>query len=401
MKDIDLVITPRDPLLFRDGRPFGQAGVAQTGGLNWPRPGTIAGMLRTFVGYSRDRDYFAAGPQKENHINKIKKVGLGLFLPALKTHKGMEICLPAPTDAVAFLPKNMEHIEKRSLNIKALVPKDLNYGEGTDISWSNWLYPWIEEHEKPQQMPPFWRWNHYKEWLINNKLDLPVTGILPDDLGPGEPVIDERTHVCIDKESGTAVDSRIFNTSGCSFRHEMKIVAQVKMDDTDTPAGLDMALLGGDRRMVHIEWGQDIVTWPRLPEKIGEGVKGLRLVLATPGMFEGGWAPSWLLKSLEEDSWETVPGTEIRLRLRSACIPHFLPSHGWDMTKGKFGAPKPMRKMIKAGAVFFVQVHEDTDPKKAAEILWSTSLCEDKQDVSDGFGRILVGNWQQVTETTK
>ena len=401
MKDIDLVIAPRDPLLFRDGRPFGQAGVAQTRGLDWPRPGTIVGMLRTFIGFSRDRDYFATGPQKENHINKIKKVGLGLFLPVLNTHNGMEICLPAPTDAVALLPKNMEHVEKGPLNIKALVPKDLNYGEGTDISWANWLYPWIEDHEKPQQMPPFWRWNHYKEWLINNKLDLPVTGILPDDLGPGEPVIDEHTHVCIDKESGTAVDSRIFNTSGCSFRHEMQIVAQVKIDDTDTPAELDMALLGGDRRMVHIEWGQDIVTWPRLPEKIGKGVRGLRLVLATPGMFEGGWAPSWLLKSLEEDSWETVPGTEIRLRLRSACIPHFLPSHGWNMAKGKFGAPKPMRKMIKAGAVYFVQVHGDTDPKKAAEILWNTSLCEDKQDVLDGFGRILVGNWQQVTETKK
>ena len=71
------------------------------------------------------------------------------------------------------------------------------------------------------------------------------------------------------------------------------------------------------------------------------------------------------------------------------------------MGKGKFGAPKPMRKEVKAGAVYFVEVHGDTDPKKAAEILWNSSLCEDKQDALDGFGRILVGNWQQVTETKK
>ena len=401
MKDIDFVITPRDPILFRDGRPFGQAGVAQAGGLSWPRPGTIAGMVRTFVGFSRDRDYFANGPQKEGHINKIKQVGLGLFLPALlDIHREMEICLPAPVDAVAFLPGDKEYeedAEKKPLAIKALTPKNLDPGEGTDISWSNWLYAWMDEQEKPQQMPSFWRWTHYKKWLVSNKLDLPETGIFSDDLGPGEPETDERTHVCIDEKSGTAVDSMIFNTRGCSFSPETQIVVQVKTDDTDNLAELDMALLGGDRRMVHVEWGQDIVAWPQLPQEVGKDGGRLRLILATPGMFEGGWAPSWLLRSLEGDNlWGTIPDTKIRLRLCSACVPRFIPSHGWDMAKGRFGAPKPMRKMVKAGAVYFVQVHGDTDTKEAAEILWNTSLCEDEQDALDGFGRILVGNWPQI-----
>ena len=393
MKDIDVVITPRDPLLFRDGRPFGQPGVAQTGGLKWPRPSTLAGMVRTFVGFSSDEDYFADGPQRGDHIKAIRQVGLGLFLPALGTGEGLGLCLPVPADAVAFSPSNMRHVADKPLNIKALIPKELDAGEGTDISWPNWLYPWMDEQEKPQQMP-LWHWEHYEKWLVSNSLDLPDGCILSSDLGLGEQETEERTHVCIDGASGTAAESLIFVTRGCGFSPETRIVAQVQTDNEYTPAELDMASLGGDRRLVQVNWGQNLVPWPQLPKEVGKNVRGLRLILATPGMFEGGWAPSWLLASLENNSWERVPNTEIRLRLCSACVPRFVPSHGWDMARDKFGAPKPMRKAVPAGAVYFVEAHEETDLKKVAETLWNTSLCEDRQDALDGFGRILVGNWR-------
>jgi CRISPR-associated protein Cmr3 len=62
------------------------------------------------------------------------------------------------------------------------------------------------------------------------------------------------------------------------------------------------------------------------------------------------------------------------------------------MTIGKDGAPKPMRKMVQAGAVYFVET-DAADTTAAAASLWNISLCENEQARRDGFGRILVGNW--------
>ena len=386
MREIDLVVTPRDPLILRDGRPFGQVGTPQTGALNWPRPGTLMGMARTYLGRLRKADFFENGDEKWANIEAIRQIGLEWYLPGeISPERGKaEIFLPAPADAVLFPADN----RKEALEIVRMKPREVSSSEGTDLDWPGWEFPWLERDGKPaRETPAFWRWSYFKAWMNNGKLDAMTAG----ELGPAAPEREERTHVTISPETGSAEDSRLFTTLGARFAKNAVIAARLSVGAEDDLPKRDIAALGGDRRPAFVEWGADQVQWPTPPEKLDPG-RGLRLFLITPGIFEKGWLPSFLAET-RGGNFREVPETKVRLRLRSACVPRWQPGHGWDMTIGKDGAPKPMRKMVPAGAVYFVEV--DGDREEAMRTLWNRSLCEAEQDRRDGLGRVLAGNWPE------
>jgi len=389
MRSSNLIITPRDPLLFRDGRPFGPAGVAYSGGLKWPRYGTLAGMLRTYIGLATDSDYFG-GDNKKN-VEEVLKISIGLCLPGTSIEDDT-IYLPAPADAVAYPSDDKEN--NKLLLIKRLEPRTIAKDEGTDIEWENFQYPWIEEQEKPKEMPEFWRWSAYLNWLIYGSVMESGRHIdIEEIIFKEPPVVEKRTHVCINKKTGSALDSSIYITENYDYSSDLRFFVQADIPKSFNIPQRDMAVLGGERRLVHIDCKEDF-KWPtELPEEIGHNGQGLRLILVSPGLFKDGWLPSMLMESLKNGKWSKFFNTDILIRLRSACIPNFVPCHGWDMTKGKFGAPKPMRKMVPAGSVYFIEVEDESRMKEVAQKLWNTSLCEDEQDRRDGLGRVLVGNW--------
>lgn len=390
MKRADLVIALRDPMVFRDGRPFGQAGTPQTGTLNWPRPGTVLGMARTYLGVLRSPDYF--GTETQSPIDSVKQISMEWFLPVVSAPQRFTVCPPAPADAVVFDAESRDG--KKRFDVLPVRPLSMAPEEGTDLPWKDWAIPWIAERRKPDKTaPPFWHWDQMKEWLVTGRID---KGVFPESLGIGSPATEERTHVCIDPASGAAAESRLFTTMGLRFDENLFIGAKFQMEDADQPPPRDVAALGGDRRPAYLTWGEKLVDWPEAPPDLGKA-DGLRLVLITPGLFAGGWAPDWLTPSLETGTFVKVPDTDIRIRLRSACVPRWAAHHGWDMTIGKKGAPKPMRKMVVQGAVYFVEPEPGIDATIAARILWNRSLCEDEQDRRDGFGRVLVGNWRIET----
>lgn len=386
MQPIDLIINPRDPVILRDGRPFGQSGTPQTGSLRWPRPGTVMGMARTYLGRLRDPAFFAAVAPAPSPSEVVKRLALEWYLPAFRTNEAAQPCLPAPADAVAFPDASSDEL----LAVHALAPLELKHGQGTDLPWKNWLYPWLDDERKPAKNAPlFWKWQHYSAWLENGRFTVSLDR---DVLGVVAPVVEERTHVCIEPASGSAAESRLFTTLGLRFPDEIVLAARLHLEDSDTPPPCDVATLGGDRRVVFLEWGPHLIDWPSLPEGIGTGT-GLRLILITPGLFEGGWAPGALKSTLSGDAFAEIGDTGIKGKLRSACIPRWQPHHGWDMAIGKDGAPKPMRKLAPAGSVYFMELEPGTDVRKAAQALWNASLCRDEQNRRDGFGRVLVGNW--------
>lgn len=385
MKEIDLVITPRDPIILRDGRPFGEAGTSQSGHLNWPRPGTVIGMVRTVIGTLRDSEFFNS--RDSNHISEIRQIALKQYLPAQKDSKEYySVYIPAPADAVAFsFDEDDERIE-----FKPMLPSSLRKEmEGTDIPWKNYQYAWLEDLRKPlKNVPLFWKWEYFRQWLLNENLPAPV---LPEEIGLMPPQSEDRTHLAIETDTGAAAEAKLFTTLGVRFKEGTVIATRIFISKLDRLPHMDIANLGGDRRPVFLEWGKRLVDWPLPPEGIGK-TNWLRLVLITPGIFNGGWAPDWLVGTIETGKYFQIPGTEFKVRLRSACIPQWLPCHGWDMSMGKEGAPKPMRKMVPAGAVYFVET-DAADPSAVASSLWNVSLCENEQDQKDGFGRVLVGNW--------
>lgn len=394
MKPTDLLITPRDPMVLRDGRPFGESGVPQAGTFHWPRPGTVIGMIRTYVGSLRDPGYFLkVDPQVYGaHVEEIRRIGMEWYLPVVQRAEKRHVCLPAPADSVPFPAEGAEGL----LDIKALLPRDAAPGEGTDLPWPRWGYPQIKEDvRKPEKGAPiFWRWERMREWLIHGNLSGNGSGIDPEGLGISPTQSEERTHVCIDPETGAAAESRLFTTLGLRFAENVRLGVRVRVEEKDVLPDRDMYTLGGDRRPVFLRWGEHLLDWPSLPRGIGDGT-GLRLLLITPGLFDGGWAPRWLIRSAETGKFVEMPETGIAMRLCSACVRRWEPCHGWDMTVGKKGGPKPLQKTAPAGSVYFVELEKGSDGKTAVQALWNRSLCTAKAHRNDGMGRILVGNWHR------
>jgi len=86
----------------------------------------------------------------------------------------------------------------------------------------------------------------------------------------------------------------------------------------------------------------------------------------------------------------------VKLNLVSACTGRWKPISGWSLEKGRRG-PKPIRRLVPAGSVYFFEVLEG-DASALAKNLWLRSVCDDEQDRRDGFGLALWGIWDYADE---
>src|SRR5262245_27015821 len=96
------IIEPRDPLIVRDGRPFGPIPGARAASLGFPFPSATAGGVRTRYGLSRGEDF--EDPQKKpSLIATVRQLAVyGPLLVELK-HDSGDIArwfAPAPADAL-------------------------------------------------------------------------------------------------------------------------------------------------------------------------------------------------------------------------------------------------------------------------------------------------------------
>ena len=88
-----LQLNPRDPIIARDGRPFGAGQGNRMRGLGWPLPSVVAGSFRTaLVKAGSTLDF--SGRTPKDLLEKLEVAGV---FPVV----GSELYLPAPGDAVA------------------------------------------------------------------------------------------------------------------------------------------------------------------------------------------------------------------------------------------------------------------------------------------------------------
>lgn len=408
---VNLTITPLSPLISRDGRPF-QAGQRMKP-LPWIYPSTLAGSLRTLLGKH------APAMKPEDLPILLKKLDVRGPLPLI----GGMLYLPAPADAVA-----MDLGEpKQPLRVLALRPEQLRAGEYLDFpEKATGLYPtqlpaFVEDDFKPAKMPVFWSMDKMACWLAN---DAPSEFVVPAKPGqsgeapakpgtpdePGQPAklgddgfwwgpeTDERMHVWIERDSGSAKVGMLFKTAGLDFPEGATIAARVG-DSGDAGSALtDIAKrldtlhpLGGERRLAHWVAGGDGTMW-KCPEAIGKALDTathVRMVLATPALFKGGWKPGWLNGDLCGAPPESPEG--FQLRLVGASISRWAPISGFSLEKGKTG-PKEVRRLVPAGGVYFFKIEKGTGD--ALRKQWLMPVSDDEQDRRDGFGLAAWGVWQ-------
>lgn len=413
-----LTITPRDPIIARDGRPF-LTGMRMKS-LDWPLPSVLAGSFRTLLGHLHDSQF---------DPHELKQVSVAGCFPWLDG----QLWFPAPRD-IAIRDAGVA-----GLQAHALRPARLNEGEGCDLPDDS-LRPVTLGDEvggefKPAPAPMLWSAERIVDWLTSEQGH---NFILTDGNGWRDgfldgPAKDERMHVRLDYDLGAASEGQLFKTIGLDLlglpkpamrngsgedgladRHAkfVELLARVEVDGANpyAPFASDIDArfpLGGERRLVH--WQTQGASGWTCPDRIAAALSNagkIRMVLATPAIFSGnidsaaahlrGWLPGWL-RPVGGRLEGTPPSSDVKLRLVGVSNGRWQPISGWSLEQGAVG-PKPVRRMVPAGSVYFFEVADSqTDPQELGD-RWLRSVCDDDQDQRDGFGLALWGVWDEFDE---
>lgn len=382
-----LLIEPRDSLLVRDARPFSGEPGARARSLDFPFPSTLAGAVRTRLGQD------ARGVFQVEKRDEVLGIGIrGPLLCSLDDSGGPAAWwMPVPGDSVLFQQ------EGGGLRRECLAPVSLPPGAQTDLDPS--LLPLSFAQAVPAkpagEAPRFWRWDGpqgYRTWL-----ERPESGTVhPTEMGLGGLPREARVHVSVGRETWTASEGRLYSTEGLRFTASTRrrgetlggtplsgvarFALALGVDHAQLERLRGVAPLAGERRLC--AWRPVATDWPELPAAVEQSIlkhRAARLVLLTPGVFAQGWRPS--------DS--SLGGAT----LVAAAVRRPEVVAGWDLALAK---PKPSRRAAPAGSVYFVRLPQGMSEDEARAWVrqhWLTSLCEQSQDVRDGFGLHVVGVW--------
>lgn len=390
-RTLTVLLQPRDPLIARDARPFDPTPGARATTLNWPWPQTIAGALRTHIGRAIGLDWGCHEDLIRIHRTAIQGPLLATRRRSDASTGGWQVYFPAPADAVVVCRTPNAPIGEREYEVTRLVPEELAEGEGTDLPWPDDLQVLsVSSSAKPDHSLAFWSAADMQRWLLGEQPARP-----PDDwLGPLPQ--ESRMHVAVSAATGTAREGALFTTTGLRFPDSSSVGAYpecamlARIDGT--PDGWefrpDLIPLGGERRLSALEPAPDEL-WPTAPPPPSGPIERLRLVLVTPGIFERGWLPGWLDKSLTGEP-PSAPG--LRLKLVSAAVGRRLAISGWRMRSGRDGQ-RPTRYAAPPGSVYFFEILNGPLTASQWESLWLAPIADHGADRDNSYGLALPGRW--------
>lgn len=391
------LIEPRDPLIARDGRPFGPDPGARAATLAFPAPTTLVGGLRTRAGTGPGGSFDADASAVLEHELR------GPLLARLDAGR-VECLAPAPLDALLLEPLDAAPGRARRTRLLPLRPRD---HETTDLPAG--LAPVGPQEHRPQKphknAPAFWHWPAFERWLLDPADD----DIELAELGTTGPTRETRTHVRLDPTTGTAADGALFATSGLEFttvpppnspnddrttlgREPRPLGLLLETTAALAPHQLGLAPLGGERRLAR--WSPSPTRLPAMPPGLLErllAARACRIVLLTPAHFTAGWKPAWLLQERHG----------VRPTLRAAAVGRPQTISGWDLAAAR---PKPARRLAPAGSTYFLTLDGTDDAIRAwLDRTWLHNVSDDAtrqsthpdQDRRDGLGLAAAGAWPQ------
>lgn len=373
--------TSDETLVFRDGRPFGDAGAVRGGFLFWPLPSTLTGMIRSHAGLVQAYNFFT----NSSNRSAIFEVGLENIWPCCRVlgEEDWNWLHPSPADAL-LLQSGSDKVQVVQATYGSLSGKG-----GTDYPEKDWLFPrWRLHGERPKNkpLPPpkFWHWPKFEAYLQKNYRP-PSCNL--SELGAPGPTADCRVHSAIDSATQMARDGALFLSQGVrlasktddkilEYGFALSVSGLEKIGTKHNLKG--WAHLGGERKMGQLQTCEE--SFPNVPTVANE--QYLRLILLTPGIF-GGWKP----ENLTVGQFTTPPGCPTPVKLVGACLQPWQPVSGWDYV---IRSDKPMRKMVPAGAVYLIELQDPAQSQAVAAYFWGRSLC-DTLSAREGFGLVTVG----------
>ena len=405
-------ITPIDPIVSRDSRPFGAGQGAKMYCADGLSPSTVAGALRTLVG----KIMIEKGIWDCYKPDELRNIRVSGPFVAYET----VVYLNTPFDMAA---KADVSNPSSACEYFRLIPEKLREREGMTSPCYNGnsdgdirIYPLVpvsckstqNEHEefKPMTLPKYCPYSRdlLEGWFMECK---PSGNILMESGFSFKK--DLRVHTAINADSGASSESMLFSTEALDFikdKNEKEPFGRLSLlvDATSNDAKIQSVIdnldccqtLGGERRLAR--WKKDSsgsILKPdnKLVEKISQS-KRIRMILASPAILKNGWYPSWL--SIGNDGFlcGTIPNTNATVRLVSAALGRWQPVSGWDYEVGKRG-PKPLRRMVPSGSVYFFEITSGkTLTKEDIRNIWLVPM-EQGQESMDGFNSAVYGSWSE------
>lgn len=374
------IIEPRDPLIVRDGRPFGPTPGARATSLAFPFPSTTTGGARSRAGLD------AQGRFDRGRIADVKRMAVhGPLLIELNERDEIGRWLaPAPADALLL---DLDRPESGKAMRRRLEPLARSPGVETDLPPNLALVgPRQPDSRKPLSRPPrFWWWERFEQWLTkpeDGEEELPGLG----EAGPGH---EQRVHVTVRPDTLTAAEGALFQTRGLEFTtSDRRRLALAVVADGMLQGGL--APLGGERRLV--VWRPSQVAPPACPPAVREAIvtaRACRIILLTPACFAQGFRPTQLL----------LADGNVTPTLRAVACGRPAVVSGWDLETNQ---PKPTRRLAPTGSVYFLSF--EGEPAAIGEWVdrhWMRCVSDAEQDRRDGFGLVALGTWSGISESVE
>jgi CRISPR-associated protein Cmr3 len=366
-------IEPLDVLFLRGNQLFGEPG-SYGEALMPPWPSAAAGALRTrmLADDGFDLAAFAAGQAPHPHLGTPQVPGsfvLQAFCVARKPQGGtVELLMPLPADLVVHGKEGTAG--PVADNVQPLRPTALQ-GALACSSPLPLLPVLAQGNDRAKPASGWWLggngWRNYLHGQPIAAADMVHTSALWS--------YDERVGVGLDGDTRSAAEGKLFTTRAIAMKEGVGFAVAVAGADLPTSGSLR---LGGDGRAAAVHASS--IAWPTPDLDAISRAQRCRIVLTSPGIFEGGWR----LPGMADDNTLQLPG--LRARVVAAAVSRADTISGWNLATRQ---PKPAQKAAATGSVYWLDELEATPDalgKLVAHGLW-VQPCEDAQRRAERFNR--------------
>jgi CRISPR-associated protein Cmr3 len=204
---------------------------------------------------------------------------------------------------------------------------------------------------------------------------------------------DSRLGIALDGAKRTAAEGQIYTVDAVAMADGAGFLVGVDGADGLVPED-GLLRLGGDGRGAEISACHPAVPeppspeppWPEIEDTIARTGR-FRIILASPGIFAGGWRPD----GVGDDHVLRVGATTARLV--AAAVPRAQVVSGWDIARWR---PKPAERAAPSGSVYWFEGLEGGAGglrRLAGEGWWAARPAADgaaSQRQAEGFNRLFV-----------
>ncbi len=386
----DLLVEPSEPVSFRGNVGFSGGGtVGRT--MMPPWPSTLAGALRSraLVAHGVLEALVAGGELPEGPVRRAlgpkpaeAKGPFRLVRQGLWCDRRQQALFPVPADLVVTVD------EQGAPSPARLEPAVL--GEG--VAHGGPL-PMVAALRAQGRSKPSRGW-----WLTAEGLGRHLQGqaVTREDLVHARTLWcrEVRVGVALDAATRSAEEGRLFTTEYVRLHDGVALYVRTEGDE-GIFARPGWLRLGGDGRLARVGTVEGAVHDPGLPPSPDAGpMDGFRIVLATPGLFRGGWVPDRVRR--DGDRLVLEVGA-LRAELVCAAVPRAEAISGWDMARRR---PWPVLRAAPAGSTYWFRVEQGGVEELAAMVEDGWWGADDegriegwRQRRAQGFNNFWIGRW--------